>query len=93
MLAPRHGAAGIVGLLNGDVGHEAIRRGPVPVLLVGLEEDTVTGADDLDLAAAALAEPQALNDTDRLPASPTMPAASRGRRSGLAALGQSSTGR
>jgi hypothetical protein len=36
------------------------------VVLAGLEEDTVTGSDDLDGAALALAEADALGDEDRL---------------------------
>jgi hypothetical protein len=46
------------------VGHEAIGRGAVPVVLAGLEEDAVAGADDLDRAALALAEADALGDED-----------------------------
>jgi hypothetical protein len=36
------------------------------VLLVGLEQDAVAGADDLDRAAAALAQADALGDEDGL---------------------------
>src|SRR4051812_30123923 len=46
--------------------HEAVGSGAVPVLLVGLEQDAVAGADDLDGAAAALAQPDALGDEDGL---------------------------
>src|SRR3954453_13651339 len=66
VLAPRHGAAGLVVLLHGDVGHEAVRGGAVPVVLTGLEEHAVAGTDDLDGAALALAEADALGDEDRL---------------------------
>ena len=45
MLAPGDRAAGLVVLLHGDVDHEAVRRGAVPVVLAGLEEDAVAGAD------------------------------------------------
>ncbi len=45
---------------------KAVRRGAVPVVLVGLEEDAVTGTDDLDRATAPLDEPDALGDVDRL---------------------------
>jgi hypothetical protein len=34
--------------------------------LAGLEEHAITGPDDLDRAAAALAEPDTLGDIDRL---------------------------
>jgi hypothetical protein len=38
----------------------------VPVVLSGLEEDTVAGADDLDRSAAALDESDPLGDVDGL---------------------------
>src|SRR5690349_18915055 len=41
VLAPGHGAAGLVGLLDRHVDHEAVRRGAVPVVLAGLEEDAI----------------------------------------------------
>src|SRR3954447_24425703 len=66
VLAPCHGAAGLVVLLHGDVGHEAVGRGAVPVILCGLEEHAVAGADRLDRAALALAPADALGDEDRL---------------------------
>src|SRR3954454_20851619 len=56
VLAPRDWAAALVVLLHGDVDHEAVRGGAVPVVLARLEEDTVAGADRLDRAAFALAE-------------------------------------
>src|SRR3954468_21780231 len=66
VLAPGDGAAALVVLLHGDVGHEAVRRGAVPVVLAGLEEHAVAGADDLDRPALALAPADALGDEDRL---------------------------
>src|SRR5215213_2477294 len=69
LLAPGHHPArpaGLVGLLDGDVDHEAVRSGAVPVVLAGLEEHAVAGPDDLDRAAFALAEADALGDEDRL---------------------------
>ena len=56
----------VVGLVEGEVDHEPVRRGAVPVVLAGLEVDAVAGADDLDRAAAALAEADALGDVDGL---------------------------
>src|SRR4051794_35875971 len=38
VLAPGDGAAGLVLLLHGDVGHEAVRGGAVPIVLARLEE-------------------------------------------------------
>lgn len=46
--------------------HEAVRRRAVPVVLAGLEEHAVAGADDLYGAAAALAEAYSLGDEDGL---------------------------
>ena len=66
VLAPADGGAGPVLLLHRDVGHEAAGVGAVPVLLTGLEEDPVSGADDLDRPALALAAADALDDEDRL---------------------------
>jgi hypothetical protein len=57
VLAPRHWRAGLVVLRHGNVGHEAVGGDAVPVVLAGLEEDAVTGADDLDGTTLALAEP------------------------------------
>lgn len=56
VFAPGDGATGVIGLLDRDVDHEAVWCGAVPVVLAGLEEHTVAGADDLDGAALALAE-------------------------------------
>src|SRR4051794_33210340 len=67
VLAPGDRAARLVDLLHGDVEHEAVRRGAVPVVFAGLEEDAVAGADDLDRPALALAPADALGDEDRLP--------------------------
>src|SRR5271155_1424419 len=55
-----------IDLVEGEVDHQAVGGSAVPVLLPGLEQDPVTGADDLDRAAPALAEPDALGDEDRL---------------------------
>src|SRR4051794_30027417 len=54
--APRDGAARLVVLLHRDVDHEPVRGGAVPVVLLRLEEHAVARADDLDLAALALAQ-------------------------------------
>ncbi len=67
VLAPGDGAAGLVGFLDGDVAHEAVGGGAVPVVLSGLEEDPVAGSDDLDRAVLVLAQADALGDEDRLP--------------------------
>ena len=61
-----HDVVLLVGLVDGDVDHEAVGSGAVPVLLVRLKEDAVTGSDDLDRSASALAQPDAFGDEDGL---------------------------
>jgi hypothetical protein len=51
VFAPRGAVAGVVDLEHREMGHEAVRRGAVPVLFPELEEDAVAGADHLDWAA------------------------------------------
>src|SRR3954462_5783562 len=80
VLAPRDGAARLVVLLHGDVGHEAVGGGAVPVVLTGLEEDPVTRPELLDRPAVALAEPDALGDEDRLTVGMGVPSRPRARR-------------
>ena len=43
VLEPRGGIAGGVGLLDGAVGHQIIRRGAVPVAFAGFEPHGVAG--------------------------------------------------
>src|SRR4051812_40112965 len=66
MPAPVDGDSALVSESDCDVRHEARRRRAVPVVLAGLEEDTVAGADHLNRAAFALAETDAFGDPDRL---------------------------
>src|SRR5436190_775763 len=80
MLSPLDDVSPVVGLLEGDVGHEPVRSGAVPVVLAGLEEDAVAGTDLLDRAAHAPAEPDALGDPDRLAPRMRMPRGSGARR-------------
>lgn len=53
-------------LLHGDVGHEAIRRGALSVVLAGGEGHAISDPQDLDRAALALARTVAVGDQDRL---------------------------
>src|SRR4051812_8295252 len=80
VLAPGDRAAGLVVLLHGDVDHEAVRRGPVPVVLTGIEEDAVAGADLLDRAAFALTAADAFGDEDRLAVGMRVPGGARAGR-------------
>src|SRR3954470_11796771 len=73
MLAPGDGAAGVVGFLHGEVGHEPVGGGAVPVVLAGLEVHAIAGLDDLDRPAFALAAADALGDEDRLAVRVRMP--------------------
>src|SRR4051794_38222585 len=75
--APGDGAAGVVVLLHGDVGHEAVRGRAVPVVLARLEEDAVAGADDLDAVTLALAEADAFGDEYGLPVRVGVPGGAR----------------
>ena len=56
--------AGVLG--EGEVDHESVWGGAVPVLLVGLKEDAIAGADLFDRPAAALTAADAFGDEDRL---------------------------
>src|SRR3954471_5245355 len=80
VLAPSDRAAGLVVLLHGDVDHETVRGGAVPVVLTGLEEDAVAGTDLLRRAALALAHADALGDEDRLAVRMRMPCGARAGR-------------
>src|SRR2546423_15681442 len=60
VVAPRRRSALVVDVEHREVGHEAVGRGAVPVLLARLEEGAVAGADHLDVAAAPLAGADAL---------------------------------
>src|SRR3954453_7076906 len=79
MPAPVDGASALVSESDCDVRHEARRRGAVPVVLAGLEEDAVAGSDDLDRAAFALAEADAFGDPDRLAERVRVPGGARAR--------------
>jgi hypothetical protein len=59
-------AAGLVGLLDGDLGVEATGRGAVPVVLARLEEDPVPGPHLLDRASLAPDQADPLGDEDGL---------------------------
>src|SRR5579884_1201040 len=56
----------IVHLLQGEVGHEPVRCGSVPVVLLRLEEHPVPGPDHLHRAAPPLGQADALGDEDGL---------------------------
>ena len=88
VVAPGRHVALVVGDQHRDVSHEAIRRGPVPVLLARLEEDTITRADDLDRAAPALGKTDPLEDIDGLPVRMLVPCRSRAGREMDAARAQ-----
>src|SRR2546423_602429 len=79
VVAPGDGAALVVDLLHREVGHEAAGRGAVPGILARLEVDTVTGSDDLDRPAAALAPPDPFGDVDGLAVRVGVPGCSRAR--------------
>ena|SRR5215211_2085647 len=80
VVTPGRGVGFVVDVLHREVGHEAVRRSAMPVLLTGLEEHAVTGADDLDRSAAPLAQAGALRDVDRLAVGVGVPRGPRARR-------------
>jgi len=59
-------AAGVVGLLVGDLRVEARGRGAVPVILARLKVDAVTRPYFLDRSSLTLAQAHPLGDKDRL---------------------------
>ena len=65
-LCPQLEAALLGGFGEGEVNHEPVEGGAVPVLLVGFEEHSVAGADLLDWTAFALMAPGAFGDEDCL---------------------------
>src|SRR5436309_4188201 len=75
--APRRSGALLVGLEHGEVGHEARRRGAVPVVLARLEEHAVAGPDHLDRSASPLTQANSLGDPDGLAVGMRVPRRSR----------------
>ena len=53
VVQPGHDLSVDVGFLHRNVGHEPVRCGPVPMLLVRLDVDDVARADFADISAAA----------------------------------------
>src|SRR3954471_87027 len=66
VVAPGGGDALLVDLDHGEVGHEPIGIGAVPMVFAGLEEHAITGPNDLDLPAAALTPADSLGHVDGL---------------------------
>src|ERR1035437_7675684 len=77
LVTPGRAGAFAVHLEHREMRHEAVLRRAVPVVLTGLEEDAISGADDLGGPAAAPAEADALGDTDGLTVGVGMPRRSR----------------
>ena len=57
---------GVKSVPEGEVGHEVVGGGAVPVPFVGRAPDGVAGADDDDVAAADLDEADAFGDVEGL---------------------------
>jgi hypothetical protein len=77
VLTPGDRAPGLVVLLQRETDHEAVGRGAVPVVLTRLEEDPVSGTDDLYGAAFTPAQADALGDEDRLTVRVGVPSGAR----------------
>src|SRR5262249_39362346 len=67
-------------LPDGEMGHEVVWRGAVPMPLAGRRLDRVARPDLQPLPAASLDEPDAVEDVKRLPACVGMPAIPRSGR-------------
>src|SRR5918993_1942274 len=67
LLAPMGDGVLVVDLVDGDVDHQPVRGGAVPVPLVGLDVDAIAGADDFDRSTPTLTQPDALGDEEALP--------------------------
>src|SRR3954468_16084639 len=65
VVEPGHDPPVGVGLLDGDVGHEPVRGGSVPVLLAGFDVDHVAGSDLLN-AVVGGDEADAVGDVEGL---------------------------
>ena len=77
VLEPGHDLSVVVGFLDGDVGHEAVRGRAVPVLLAGFDVDDVAGADLLDAAVPGRDEADAVGDVQGLTLRVVMPGGAR----------------
>src|SRR3954454_19067678 len=73
VVEPGHDLTVLVGLLDGDVRHEPVGRGAVPVLLAGLDVDDVAGMDLLHVTTAAGDVADAVGDVQGLPAGVGVP--------------------
>src|SRR5579884_224346 len=79
-IAPHRCIPGVVHLEHRGMDHEAGGRGAVPVVLIRLEEDAVSGTDHLDRPTAALTEADPLGDPDRLAVRMGVPVGARAGR-------------
>jgi hypothetical protein len=71
VFAPGRCVAVLIDLDHRHVGHETVGGGTVPVVLAGLEEHAVAGADDLDrTAATTIIREGAAADREVAPAAP-----------------------
>lgn len=88
MLAPSRALTSAADLKHGEMGHEAIRSGTVPVLFAWLEKDAIPRINHLDLPAAALRAADPLADMDSLAMRVGIPRRSGARREVNAARAQ-----
>src|SRR5271157_1771871 len=80
MVAPTDHVSVLVLLLNGDVDHKSVGGGTMPMMLIGLEEDTISWANDLHGTTATLTATHTLDDVDRLSRGMRMPSRAGARR-------------
>ena len=77
MFEPGDDFAALVGFLHGQVGHEPVRGGAVPVLLAGFDVNDVARADLSDTAGAGGDESDAVGDVQRLAFGVVVPGGAR----------------
>jgi len=82
LLAPYGVGAGLVGFLQGEVGHGVVRRCAVPVELIGQDGDGVAGTDDLDGLTVELDQTGSGEDVKGLADGMRVPGGARSRGKG-----------
>lgn len=67
VLTPIRARAVLVGFDDGEVGHEIVGCGTVPMVFAWIEKDTIAGTDLLDRATATLSPADAFRHEQALP--------------------------
>ena len=87
MLTPGRAVACIIDFEHGEMGHEAVRGGTMPVFLTWCKEHAVARTNNRNRAAALLTQADTFSHHDRLPLGVGVPRRSRtGREVNTACL-------